>query len=439
MKEEKPKKVVVNDGVVDRSSQIKIKKERDSQRNGDEIREDVSRFYHKPFDHLERSSSLSGKSIFWLIILILIVGFLAGALGSIFIFSRDTIILPWGKELDLTKYFPEKQVIEVEEKSVTVSSDIRAEELIEKIQKSLVSIFPKKELGETPAFLEQIYAPWQIKSIGIIISPDGWILTSYPFEETNEQGGGGEEKWEIMTNQGEIYDLEKIVRDERTGLTFVQIADLDQINDADLPYLEIGSFSSINEGQTVLVVDKFSRWHISQISHAHWRDINKTEDIVRSTDYFSESILVDNISPNALPGSPIFNLKGELIALASSDNKKYIPCWQFEKSLLSLRENKEISYLSLGIDYLLIEEAPGLLSARFQDLKEGAIVYGHPLVGLPAYAAGLRNADVIIKFEDKNINKKNNLTYLVSQKSAGQTIHLTILRQGQEKEITIIP
>mgnify|MGYP000846384034 FL=1 len=428
-------KITVNDGIVDKSSSIKIKKERVPQRNKEEIREDVGRFYHKPFDHLEKPASLGGKTIFGLIILTLIIGFIAGALGSMFIFSRDKIVFPWGKEFNLTKYFPEKHVTEITEKNITVSSDIRINELTGDIEKSLVSIFPKKELKDNPSFLDQIYAPWQIKSMGLIISSDGWILTPYPFEEIDIEENAVEEtenkKWEVIINGGEIYDLDKVIRDKRTGLTFIKI------NGNDLPFLELAPFSSINQGQTVLVADKFLRWYVSAIVRSDWRDITKTEDLVRSTDYFSESLLLNNISPNTLGGSFIFNLKGQLVGSSSSDNKKYIPSWQFLKAISYLKENKEIFYPSLGIDYLLIEEAPGLSSALFHDLKEGAIVYGNPTPGLAAYKAGIRNADVIIKFDGQNINKKNNLTYLVSQKSKGEAIHLTILRRGEEQDLTL--
>jgi len=418
--EAKPKKVIVGNGDSEKSSLVKVKKERVF-REKKRIKENISRFYQGPFDHLERPASLSGRAIFWLIILTLIVGFFSGVLGSIFVFSRDSITLPWGEEIDLTRYFPEKQVTKITEKNVTVSSDVRIAQLTKNLEKSVVKIFAKRELGESPPFLEQIYAPWQVKMIGVFISSDGWILTARPLPEG---------RWEVLTNDRKIYEVEKVITDKETGVSFLKI------DGVDMPALKFAPFSDITKGLQVVLTNKFLNWYSCRIANPRWRHIAKTEDLVRSTDHFSESIILDGVSPINFPGALLFDLKAQLVGLIGRNNI-VIPSWQIENIVRQIAEGKEPLRISLGLDYLLIEEAPGLRSALFKDLSQGAIVYGGPFRNSPAYLAGLRNADVIVKIDGKNLNKSLNLTYLIQQKTISEKIDLTILRRGEEKQIAI--
>lgn len=428
--ESKAKKIKIKSGdKQENTSKVKIKKQREEKEQKISNQE-IAHFYREPFDSLEKPASLSGGAVFGLIILTLVVGFIAGCIGSIFIFSSETISLPWAGEVDITKYFPEKKVTQVVEKNITVTEEIRGADLIEKLGESIGFVFPKKNLGEHPAFLEQIYAPWQRKSLVLAISEDGWFVCSDDFQ--GQELDQIKENWEILFNST-VYSIDQIKKDEQTGLYFLKL------NLENIPFVKLADFKEIKTGQRILVVDKFLRWLYTSISHAHWRAISKTEDLVRSSDKFSESILCQGVSVQNFPNSLVFNLKGELVALGSLPANRFIPSWQVQKAINCLSQDKQITYPVLGIDYILIQEAPGLLSARFKGFTCGAIVYGNPPASSPAYTKGLRNADLIIKVDGEEFTEKDNLTYLILRKQKGEKISFTVLRNGEEVEIKDIP
>ncbi|OGL38385.1 hypothetical protein A3J32_03460 [Candidatus Saccharibacteria bacterium RIFCSPLOWO2_02_FULL_46_7] len=53
------------------------------------------------------------------------------------------------------------------------------------------------------------------------------------------------------------------------------------------------------------------------------------------------------------------------------------------------------------------------------------------MAGSPAEKAGLREKDIIVKIDGKTIDEKNSLTSILSQYSVGDTVELTVNRDGQ--------
>ena len=119
--------------------------------------------------------------------------------------------------------------------------------------------------------------------------------------------------------------------------------------------------------------------------------------------------------------------------------KKVIPSWQLNPLIQQVLSGQEdIIHPFLGIDYLRLEQAPGLTSSRFKGLTKGAIVYGPPNENSPALKAGIKNADVIIKIDDIVLSQDQDLTYLIQNKTPGQEIEITVLRDEQEKIFNVV-
>ena len=55
----------------------------------------------------------------------------------------------------------------------------------------------------------------------------------------------------------------------------------------------------------------------------------------------------------------------------------------------------------------------------------------------PAYAAGLRTADVITKVNGKQFNNLSELRYQIETTKPGNTISFTVVRNGQELELVM--
>lgn len=57
--------------------------------------------------------------------------------------------------------------------------------------------------------------------------------------------------------------------------------------------------------------------------------------------------------------------------------------------------------------------------------------------GSPADKANLRENDIILSVNDKEVNADNSLAKLIQQFSPGDEIKLKIWRQGEEKEVMV--
>lgn len=427
MAEETKKIIVVND--VTEKGNIKVKESqraRSVKEREEEIENGVEKLYHsEEFNHLDKPPVARRGTAFLLIILAIIFGLISGAVGSLFILTRESIKIPFAKEVDLTKFFPTREVTLVTEKKVTVTTDLRFARLAKDLAPKVVKVFAAKPTSEEGRlrFLEQIYAPWQIKSSAVIITNDGWLLSSAEFE--------AEKEYVILTEENEIFPVKKIIQDPLTKISFLKIAG------KDLAVVKFALLEEITHGQQVVIYDKFFNLHFTEVSRPGYRNIEQIEDLIRSTDKFAEFLRLDaETLISDFPCAPIFGLNGAVIGLISKD--KVIPAWQFKNLIVQILKDQKIVRNYLGIDYLRIEEAPGLTSPLFKDLTNGAIVYGAPTKNSPAEKAGIQNADVIVKVDGRALNAGRNLTYLVQEKASGEELELTILRTGEEINTKLI-
>ena len=389
------------------------------------VEEEVENFYqNKEFDRLQKPAVV--KPRLWLTVFIsLVCGLIAGGLAVFFIFTNSSVNLPWGKKIDLAKFLPTQETTLVTEKNVTVTNDLRLQKLSQDLFGQTLRIFKAKIIPENGqlSFLEQIYAPWQIIIQGVPVTGDGWLI-----------GGGdldGQTKYVALDNNNKIFVVEEIIQDPVTGVSFLKVAANEKLKPVGFVLID-----EITPGRQILILDKFKNLHLTEVSQPEARDIYKTEDLVYSTDEFSDFLRLDfETSISNVPNSLIFGLDGKLIGLIVRE--RVIPAWYFAGKIDRILQDKKVSRVYLGIDYLRLEQAPGLTSPLFKDLANGAIVYGSPEENSPAAQAGVKNADVIIKVDDVVLNQDQNLTYLIQQKNPGEKVVLTILRDKEESTLEI--
>ena len=325
--------------------------------------------------------------------------------------------------INLTKFFPTRELKTITEKNITVLAETRMSDVIKDLNLKTGRIFKAKQ-EENLSFLDQVYAPWQTEGLGLFISEDGWLITGAIFESQTD--------YVIIDGENKIWPIKNIITDSLTKISFLKI------KGNDFAKIELGEKNKVFQGQQVFVLDKSEKVYLTEISQVYAKDINETEDLVYSTDKFVHTFLLGfETSARDFSQALIFGLNGEMIGITVQKN--VIPSWQI-KPLISqvLSGQDKIIHPFLGIDYLRLEQAPGLTSPRFKGLTKGAIVYGPPNENSPALEAGIKNADVIIKVDDVVLNQDQDLTYLIQNKAPGQEIEITVLRDEQEKVFNVI-
>ncbi|MBP3899787.1 PDZ domain-containing protein, partial [Candidatus Saccharibacteria bacterium] len=114
-----------------------------------------------------------------------------------------------------------------------------------------------------------------------------------------------------------------------------------------------------------------------------------------------------------------------------------IPISSIKGMLKSLIETGSAKRAYIGVSYLNI--TPSVQKQYNLSVSEGA--YVSPDNGIikdsPAEKAGLKSGDVITAVDGIKIGKAGSLSTLIGEHAAGDTVELTIIRDGAEQKIKL--
>ncbi|NTW98221.1 MAG: PDZ domain-containing protein, partial [Oscillochloris sp.] len=155
-------------------------------------------------------------------------------------------------------------------------------------------------------------------------------------------------------------------------------------------------------------------------------------------------------------GGPLINLHGEVVGLNTlvvrNDQLSVtaapveglgfaVPSTIFRGVAEQLIATGKVSYPFLGVSYLPID---GSIAAELDlPVQTGALIQssrqGTPAVqpGTAAARAGLREGDIITAIDDSQIDGDTSLRQLLLQYKPGDTVTLTVLRDGDESSVEV--
>ena len=77
------------------------------------------------------------------------------------------------------------------------------------------------------------------------------------------------------------------------------------------------------------------------------------------------------------------------------------------------------------------------MGVRIGDAQDGGAKVGLIVADSPAAKAGLKKGDVITAWNGKSVLSADALTAVVTQSSVGDTVHLTVSRDGKTQHLTM--
>jgi len=261
---------------------------------------------------------------------------------------------------------------------------------------------------------------------GFIIDPDGHIVT-------NNHVVGDASKVEITLQDGTKYPAKIIGRDLRTDLAVLKI-------DADkpLPYVHFGDSDAAQIGDWVVAVGNpfgLGGTVTTGIISARGRDIH--------TGQFDDFLQIDAPINRGNSGGPTFNLNGQVIgintAIYSPNGGSVgigfaVPSNVAQKVVTALEEHGKVDRGWLGVQIQTV--TPAIASSLGLKNNNGALV-AMVTPDSPSAAAGLKQGDVILGFDGKDIAKLRDLPNLVAADAPGSKATLTVWRDGKENQIDI--
>ena len=264
---------------------------------------------------------------------------------------------------------------------------------------------------------------------GVIISPDGYIVTNnHVLEGSNEV--------EVALNDRRKFTAKVIGSDPFTDLALLKI------ETQNLPAIVFGNSDSLLVGEWVLAVGnpfELSSTVTAGIVSAKARNINILED-ASSIESFIQTDAVVNPGNS---GGALVNTNGELVGINtaiithSGQYEGYsfaIPSNLVQKVIRDLREFGTVQrgFLGISIDELTDEMAKGLgLPA-----PDGVYVRSTTSGGA-SEQAGLLSGDIIIACNGAAIKTMPELQELIGRLRPGNTVDLEYLRNGNKQKASV--
>jgi len=276
---------------------------------------------------------------------------------------------------------------------------------------------------------------------GIIISKDGYILT-------NNHVIDGANTVTIVAADGTTYDNVKVVgRDPLNDVAFLKINDV-----SDLPAAQLGDSKSVRIGQKVVAIGnalgQYQNTVTSGIISGTGRSVTASTDgtAAGDTEELTDLIQTDAAINSGNSGGPLVNMAGQVIgintAIASDANSVgfVIPISSTKGVIAGVLSSGKVSRAYLGVRYMTITAE--LVKKYDLSAKQGAYVFSEGngaaiTAGSPAEAAGVKEKDIITKVNGVDIGAKGSVATLVGEYKPGDTVELTILRDGRTLNLKV--
>lgn len=355
------------------------------------------------------------------LILAIIFGILGGILGFMLTktYSNNDYMSFWGEINLRNQGINGTSLIIQGAKKVVIEQDEKLNEIMLSTKKSLVGLYEKKSPPTNIININDFYNLKNPDTQGTVITSDGWILFSGNNYELLD-------KIIVIDANNNFYNPDKIIQDPLTDFYFLH---LDKINN--LPVRPLASADMVEVGKTIFI----QSWN-NKILTAKISSINLKSDFLKSSSLNENNfdrIYLDKTINEEFYNSSIFDLEGNIIGFVFK-NGEIIPAYVFNSVLNSILISGKPNRPKLGIQYIDLSS----WATQSDSLPEfGALIYSDnnmPAIekGGAAEKAGLKSGDVIIGFDNINLNNKINLSKALSMFSAGQVIRLSFWRSGEK-------
>jgi serine protease Do len=261
---------------------------------------------------------------------------------------------------------------------------------------------------------------------GFIISNDGYILTNHHVVEDADEV-------RVQLTDKREFKAKVIGSDKRTDTALIKI------EASGLPRVAIGDPNRLRVGEWVVAIGQpfgLESTMTAGILSAKQRDISGT-DLVP----FLQSDVAINPGNS---GGPLFNMRGEVVGVNSmifSRSGGYqgvafsIPIDVAMNVADQLRESGKVRRGRIGVSIGSVDkdkaEAFGLSKVQ------GALV-NEVVKGSPAEKAGVEPGDIVLKFENRPVEKSTDLPRIVTQVKPGTRSPMQVWRKGATRDLYVM-
>lgn len=274
---------------------------------------------------------------------------------------------------------------------------------------------------------------------GVIISNDGYIITNNHVVDSGR-------RYFVLFADGTRRQATLVGTDSLNDIAVLKV-------DGEVPGVAvIGDSAALQPGETVLAIGSplgnFRNTVTAGVVSALNRSVpgSGMEGLIQT----------DAAINSGNSGGPLINLKGEVVGINTMVVRNElgfgssapveglgfaVPSSIFSNVADQIIRTGQVRYPFLGITYLMID---GEVAAQYNlPVQNGAFIspglngQSAVLPNTAAAQAGLREGDIITAVNGQRLDANTSLRQLLLQYRPGDTVELTILRDGQEQNVTV--
>jgi len=383
---------------------------------------------------------------------------LLSALTSIVV---SAIILGSGTAV-LLHVIPPQTAATQQQNSVTpaiqTSSQNSVTSVVQKADPAVVSVIISKDLPVMQQYYQNVpfgNSPFSIQipqqrqngtqqqEIGggtaFFVSSDGLLMTNkHVVSDTSAD-------YTVLLNNGTKLKATVVARDAANDIALLKV------DGSNYPYLKLASSAPLL-GQSVIAIGnalgEFRNTVSVGVVSGLQRNITAGDPYAGDTEELSSIIQTDAAINEGNSGGPLLDLNGDVVGMNSAvatdaQNIGFaIPDTDLSVALTSYQQNGRIVRPYLGVRYIPITSdvaqqdhlpvSQGDLVTHGETTADTAVV-----AGSPADKAGIKDGDIIEKIDGQDITDTFSLSAHVQSKKPGDTVTLTVLRNGKQQTIQV--
>ncbi len=259
---------------------------------------------------------------------------------------------------------------------------------------------------------------------GFIINKDGYIVT-------NDHVVRDAESIQVKLSNDKVYNARIVGSDQKTDLAVIKIDSKEPLQTTAV----LGDSDKLQVGQ----------WAIA-IGNPFGLDRTVTVGVISATgrsgmgiETYEDFIQTDaSINPGN-SGGPLLNIHGEVIGIntaivaAGQGIGFAIPVNMAKNVVSQLMQKGKVSRGWLGVS---IQPVTTALAESFGLQKATGALISDVMAGSPAAKGGMKQGDVITRFDGKEIKDSKQLQLVVAGIAAGKSVSVELIRNG--KPLTIV-
>ncbi|MBI4788435.1 MAG: trypsin-like peptidase domain-containing protein [Chloroflexi bacterium] len=262
---------------------------------------------------------------------------------------------------------------------------------------------------------------------GVIIDAKGYIITNNHVVE-------GAQALQVIFSDGSKATATLVGGDAVADIAVLKV-------DGKVPAVaQLGDSKSLQPGQVAIAIGSPLGDFRGTVTVGVISAVNRTVEQMQGL------IQTDAAINNGNSGGPLLNSMGEVVGIntlvvrsTNSGNVAEglgfaIPSNQVREISALLISGVKVEHPYIGVNYQPVD--PQIAAALNLDKTQGVVV-ASVVARSPAAKAGLQENDVITALEGKPIDEDRTLASILRDYKAGETVTLTVLRNGQETKIQV--